>query len=150
MKCRVVIVLLMSLLVGNGFSQVEEMPPPPPPIAPSEKENVEKPVSDIVDFPDVEAEFPGGPEAMKDYIRNNVVYPKKSLKKGDQGRVYVVFIVERDGSISAVEVMRGGLTKELNREAMRLVREMPTWTPAEVNGKTVRARCRLPITFILT
>ena len=120
-------------------------PPPPPPPGPTQV----APPAEIVDFPDVEAAFPGGPAAMKQWIQQNVVYPEISRELGDQGRVYVTFVVEPDGSITGVEVMRGGLTDELNREAKRLVREMPKWSPGEVKGKPVRARCRLPITFTL-
>ena len=111
----------------------------------------EQPVkkAEIVDFPDVEAAFPGGAAAMKKWIQENVQYPEISRELGDQGRVYVTFVVEPNGSITGVDVMRGGVTAELNREAKRLVRNMPKWAPGEVKGKAVRARCRLPITFTL-
>lgn len=105
--------------------------------------------AEIVDFPDVEASFPGGAAAMKQWIQQNVQYPEIARELGDQGRVYVTFVVEPDGGISNVDVMRGGLTDELNKEAKRLVRNMPNWSPGEVKGKPVRARCRLPITFTL-
>lgn len=58
-------------------------------------------------------------------------------------------IVEHDGSLSGIEVLRGGVTPELNAEAKRLVREMPLWKPGKIKGKAVRVRCRLPITFSL-
>jgi protein TonB len=122
-------------------------PPPPPPPPPGPTQPV-KP-AEIVDFPDVEAAFPGGAAAMKKWIQENVQYPEISRELGDQGRVYVTFVVEPDGSITGVDVMRGGITPELNREAKRLVRNMPKWAPGEVKGKPVRARCRLPITFTL-
>ncbi|MFK7787776.1 MAG: energy transducer TonB [Crocinitomicaceae bacterium] len=122
-------------------------PPPPPPPPPGPTQPV-KP-AEIVDFPDVEAAFPGGAAAMKKWIQENVQYPEIARELGDQGRVYVTFVVEPDGAITGVDVMRGGITPELNREAKRLVRNMPKWAPGEVKGKAVRARCRLPITFTL-
>ncbi len=122
--------------------------PPPPPIPPGPKPQPVK-KAEIVDFPDVEAAFPGGPAAMKKWIQENVQYPEISRELGDQGRVYVTFVVEPDGSITGVDVMRGGITDELNREAKRLVRNMPKWEAGEVKGEKVRARCRLPITFTL-
>ncbi len=123
-------------------------PPPPPPPPPG---NQPKPtvIAEIVDFPDVEATFPGGAAAMKKWIQENVQYPEISKELGDQGRVYVTFVVEPDGTITGIDVMRGGLTEELNREAKRLVRNMPKWEAGEVKGEKVRARCRLPITFTL-
>ena len=142
--------LLITVLLLTGVASAQEerrvAPPPPPPPGPVQVVSEE---NEIVDFPDVDAEFLGGPEAMKQYIQENVVYPEISRKVGDQGRVYISFIVEIDGSISDVKVMRG-VTVELNEEAMRVVRNMPRWKPAEVQDKKVRARCRLPITFILT
>ncbi|MCJ8292638.1 MAG: TonB family protein [Crocinitomicaceae bacterium] len=122
--------------------------PPPPPIPPGPKLQP-KVKAEIVDFPDVEAAFPGGAAAMKKWIQQNVNYPEISRELGDQGRVYVTFVVEPDGSITGVGVMRGGVTEELNREAKRLVRNMPKWTPGSVKAQPVRARCRLPITFTL-
>ena len=94
------------------------------------------------------AEFSGGDHEMSKFIQENVVYPELSRELGDQGRIYIKFVVEPDGVITHVEIMRGS-TPELDREGKRLVRAMPRWTPAMVNGKTVRAICRLPITFTL-
>jgi protein TonB len=108
------------------------------------------PQEEIIDFPDVEAEFPGGAMDLKKFIQENFKYPKKAVEQGDQGRVYVTFVVETDGSITGVDVLRGGLTEELNMEAIRLVSLMPPWYPAEKKGVKVRARCRLPITFYLS
>lgn len=105
-------------------------------------------IPEIVEFPDVEASFPDGARAMKEWITANMVYPEISRELGDQGRVYVSFVVEADGSITGIEVPRS-LTTELDREAKRLVREMPKWTPGLVKGEKVRSRCRIPITFTL-
>ncbi len=120
-------------------------PPPPPPPGPTTTAKIDV---EIVEFPDVEASFVGGAAAMKKWIQENVVYPEISRELGDQGRVYVSFVVEQDGSITGIDIPRS-LTVELDREAKRLVREMPKWTPGSVKGENVRSRCRLPITFTL-
>lgn len=134
------------LFFGTGYSQETEiMPPPPVPIVIEPGGSVD----DIVDFPDVEAEFPGGTDAMRKFIQDNVQYPVDAMEKNVQGLVYIQFIVEPDGSISGIDVMRGGVSPSINREAVRLIKEMPLWTPAEVKEKKVRVRCRLPITFTL-
>lgn len=121
--------------------------PPAPPIPPAPDVQPVK-QAEIVDFPEVDAAFPGGAAAMTKWIQENVVYPEISRELGDQGRVYVSFVVETDGSISGVDVLRS-VTPELDKEAKRLVRSMPAWQPGEVKGDKVRARCRLPITFTL-
>ena len=147
------------LFLGIATAQVieesnstPELQPPPPPSTPNIKVTDQR-VSDIkmgiTDFPDVEAQFPGGVKALKTYIQNNVQYPIDAIEKNIQGRVYITFIVEPDGSLSGIEVMRGGISPSINKEAIRLIRAMPTWIPGEVDGKKVRSRCRLPITFML-
>jgi len=102
----------------------------------------------IIEFPDVEAKFPGGVYAMQKYIANTVVYPPKAIIKNITGKVYVVFIVEPDGSISNVKAKKG-TSKILRKEAERVVRKMPKWDAGEANGRKVRVRCLLPINFTL-
>lgn len=109
-----------------------------------------KPEALIVESPDAPARFPGGEAAMNVWMQEKVQYPSLSKELGDQGRVYVQFIVEVDGAISNVEVMRGGVTPELNREAKRVVRGMPKWTPGELNGEKVRTRSIVPLDFVLS
>lgn len=122
-------------------------PPPPPPMPPG-NQPVKKVDAEIFDFPDVDASFPGGAAAMKKWIQENVQYPELSKELGDQGKVYVTFVVEPDGTITGIDVVRK-VTEELDREAKRLVRNMPKWDAGEVKGAKVRSRCRLPITFTL-
>ena len=98
--------------------------------------------------PEVEPEFPGGQEKFMEYFQKTVIYPNISKEKGDQGKVYVGFIVEKDGSISDVKIMRG-VTSHLDREAMRVVKKMPKWKPGEDKGKIVRSKVTLPVVFRL-
>jgi protein TonB len=103
---------------------------------------------EIVDYPDIEGRYPGGPKKMKKYIAKNTIYPEKALESGDHGKVFVQFTIEKDGSLSNIEVLKGR-TKELDAEAIRVISEMPNWTPAIYEGKYVRAKARLPINYIL-
>lgn len=103
---------------------------------------------EIVDFPDVEAEFPGGVAAMKKWIADNIEYPETSIEMNEQGRVYLEFVVEKDGSISRIKVKRG-VSDDIDREAKRILRAMPSWKPGEANGKIVRTTCTIPINFVL-
>ncbi|MGB0914469.1 MAG: energy transducer TonB [Crocinitomicaceae bacterium] len=102
----------------------------------------------VVEFPDVDAQFFGGILEMKKWINANVNYPQEAIEVGDEGLVYLSFVVEEDGSISNIEIERG-VSTELDREAKRLIRNMPKWVAGEAKGLPVRSRCRLPINFEL-
>ena len=95
-----------------------------------------------------EAEFPGGYEAMKAYLGENVVYPDISMELGDAGRVFVEFVVNTDGTIEQVKILRG-VSAEIDAEALRVVENMPNWIPGIYKGEVVRVRCKIPINFEL-
>ena len=103
---------------------------------------------EIIEFPDVEAEFIGGAQALMKYIQTNIQYPPTSIEMNEQGKVYLSSVVEADGSITNVAVERG-VSPDLDREAKRVVRSMPNWKPGEAKAKKSRTRCRLPINFQL-
>lgn len=103
----------------------------------------------ITELPDVEAQFPGGTQAMMKFFSENIEYPELSTILGDQGRVFVEFVIEKDGSLSNIKILRG-VTKEIDSEAIRVIHKMPNWTPAIHNDEIVRARARMPINFILS
>lgn len=102
----------------------------------------------VIEFPDVEASFIGGAVAMQRWIAENVHYPEASIETNEQGRVYLSFVVETDGTISNIAIERG-VSSDIDREAKRLVRSMPKWEPGEAKGQKARTRCRLPINFTL-
>ncbi|MBQ4205886.1 MAG: M56 family metallopeptidase [Bacteroidales bacterium] len=93
-------------------------------------------------------EFPGGVNALMAYLRGNLKYPESAKKNKQEGRVFIGFVVEKDGSISNVSVMRG-VCEELDNEAVRVVKAMPRWTPGMNEGKPVRVQYTLPIVFKL-
>ena len=93
-------------------------------------------------------EYPGGMEAMYRFIQDNLKYPQLALESGIQGKVYLTFVVEEDGSVSNVRVLRdigGGC----GAEAKRVVEMMPKWKPGNQRGKAVRSQYNLPVNFIL-
>lgn len=92
--------------------------------------------------------FPGGDAALMAYLRDNIHYPTVAAENGVQGRVVVGFVVERDGSITDVNVLRS-VDLSLDREAMRVVKGMPRWTPGKQNGSAVRVKYQVPVTFRL-
>ena len=116
---------------------------PPPPPAP--KPEVSTKVFDVVEeMPS----FPGGSAALMSYLSSNTKYPVVAQENGVQGRVIVSFVVERDGSISDVKVARS-VDPSLDREAQRVVKSMPRWSPGKQNGSTVRVKYTVPVVFRL-
>lgn len=93
-------------------------------------------------------EFPGGEQAMMDFVAKNVTYPKEAMEKEISGRVLVGFIVEKDGSITETEVVKG-IGGGCDEEALRVVKAMPKWKPGKQEGKPVRVHFLLPIIFKL-
>lgn len=106
-----------------------------------------KPVDDIV-IPDIDAEYVGGILEMKSKISIVQEYPDIDRVLGNQGTVYVSFVVEKDGSVTNVKSIRG-VSETLDREAVRIVRTFPKWIPGKNEYGAVRTRVRLPITFLL-
>lgn len=100
------------------------------------------------DFVDLQPRFPGGDCAMFQYINNERRYPSDAYSQRIQGRVLCSFVVNTDGSISNVTIVRG-VEESLNREAMRIISEMPRWNAGKINGQTVPVYCILPIAFRL-
>lgn len=92
--------------------------------------------------------YPGGDGALLGYLRDNIHYPTVAAENGVQGRVVVGFVVERDGSITDVKILRG-VDPSLDREAMRVVKSMPKWTPGKQNGSAVRVKYQVPVSFRL-
>lgn len=92
--------------------------------------------------------FPGGREELFKYLAYNVKYPIDAAKNKIEGRVLVTFVVEHDGSISNVNVANS-VYPSLDKESIRVVSGMPKWIPGKANGKTVRVKYTIPITFRL-
>lgn len=114
--------------------------PPPAP-----KEEVTNKVFDVVE---VMPSFPGGPSALLSYLSSHTKYPVVAQENGVQGRVTVSFVVERDGSITDVHVVRS-VDPSLDREAARVVSTMPNWQPGKQNGSAVRVKFNVPVQFKL-
>ena len=94
------------------------------------------------------AEFPGGQAALMKWLSQNIRYPEAAQQNDIQGRVIVKFVVEKDGSIGQASIVKG-VDKDLDREALRVVKKMPKWQPGKNNGVAVRSYFNLPVTFKL-
>ena len=93
-------------------------------------------------------EFPGGEAELIHYISKNIHYPQEAKEKGIQGRVFIGFVIEKDGSVSNIRNLRG-VDSELDAEAVRVVKSMPKWKPGMHNGEFVRVSYQIPILFKL-
>lgn len=92
--------------------------------------------------------FPGGEEARLKYLNENVKYPLMAKEAGIQGKVFLEFVVEKDGSVTGVKVIRG-IGGGCDEEALRVVEDMPRWIPGKQRGVPVRVRFNMPIRFVL-
>lgn len=95
-----------------------------------------------------QAEFPGGLDSMYAYIVKNLKYPEAAKEKGIEGRVFVQFVIEKDGSISNVKILRG-IGGGCEEAAVEMIKNMPKWKPGKQRGKPVRFQFVLPINFEL-
>ena len=134
--------------------QDPEKPVPPPPAKPSKKsvsDKKEQVEGEDVIFTVVEnpPSYPGGDEARIKYLISSIKYPEEARKKGTQGTVYITFVVEPDGAVTNVKVLRG-IGSGCDEEAYRVISEMPKWNPGKQKGKSVRVQYNMPIKFVLS
>ena len=123
------------------------------------KVEIAAPVQQVVEEEEVEEEifvvvekmpeFPGGQAALFKYLSENVKYPVIAQENGIQGRVICQFVVNTDGSIVNVEVVRSGGDSSLDKEAVRVIKSMPKWHPGQQRGKPVRVKYTVPVNFKL-
>ena len=123
------------------------------PTKPAQKADVSKPdmkpdKNGVYQICEQMPEFPGGVEALMDFVAKNVVYPQEAMDKEISGRVYVSFVIEKDGSVNEVKVMKG-IGGGCDDEAVRVIKAMPKWKPGKQDGKPVRVSYMMPITFKL-
>ena len=140
-----VLPLALLLITANSmYAQTNEtQQETTPPQEPQKKESTSNEIFVVVEQ---QPEFPGGTKGLMEWLGANIQYPKEAHEKGIEGRVIVNFVVEKDGSVSDVNVVRGQ-DPLLDAEATRVVPLMPNWTPGLQRGERVRVRYTLPIVF---
>jgi TonB family protein len=127
-----------SLNVGNG-----EEPPPPPAYTETIVNEAE-----VFQFVEEMPEFPGGETALLEFIAKNVVYPKEAQENGISGKVFIQFVVMKDGKISNIKVLRG-VDPSLDAEAVNVIKKLPIWKPGKQKGTPVNVSYTVPIKFVL-
>lgn len=112
----------------------------------AQKTVVSKKNQKVFDVVEQMPEYPGGMEALFKYMAENMKYPEDAKKQQVEGRVLVQFIVETDGSVSNTEVLMR-VFPSLDAEAVRVISGMPKWIPGKQNGKVVRVKYTIPVSF---
>ncbi|MDO5664653.1 MAG: TonB family protein [Bacteroidia bacterium] len=110
---------------------------------------VEEAVESAIDFAEIAPHFIGGQTALMKFLGENMRYPQVDIDMGNEGRVICTFVVEKDGSITDIKVIRG-VSPTIDREAVRVISEMPNWKPGFQNGRMVRVKFTLPVYFKIT
>jgi protein TonB len=95
---------------------------------------------------EVKPEFPNGHEGLAKYLSENIKYPKKALKNGITGKVFVQFVIDKSGKVTNVVAVRG-VEKSLDKEAVRVIKAMPKWKPGKKDGQPVNVKYTIPINF---
>jgi TonB family protein len=156
LRAFVVIPAVLLIFALQSFIQPPASPPPPP--VPAEEEaKMNKALQEIVVvghdnsvFTEVETEpeYAGGQMELMKHLQANLRYPTAAREAGKQGTVFASFIIEKDGSITDIKIIRG-VSAELDAEATRVIKLMPAWVPGKLNGETVRVQFTMPIRFVL-
>ena len=141
MKKIWIVYLLVGLLSCTTATAQETIIPYRPGCGPVDEEKVYDVVEQM-------PSFPGGIEALKAYLAENVRYPKELEGTCIQGRVIITFIVEKDGRLSKAKVVKS-VHPALDKEALRVVKKMPKWIPGQQGDRKVRVRYIIPVTFRL-
>ncbi len=104
---------------------------------------------EIYTITEVQAEFPGGISEMMKFVQTNLKYPESARNKLIGGKVFLKFVVNETGEINNVEILKGSGNDEIDEEAVRVVKLMPKWSPANMTGKPVKCYFNLPLSFSL-
>lgn len=117
--------------------------------ADSKEIKVKKDRDGVYTKPEVMPAYPGNNEALADYINTKLVYPEQAIDNNVEGTVHVQFVVDKDGKVSDVKTVGDKLGYGLDEEAVTVVSQLPKWTPGKVNGRNVKTRLTIPITYKL-
>lgn len=142
--------LVILIVCCNKSEQLAPPPPPPPPPPPAEYSetpitNAEKVTIDV----DQQARFQGGDiENFREWIQKKVVYPPEAIKNGIYGKVIVQFVVDSEGKLGDIKILRG-VAPSLDNAALQAIQASPDWVPAKKDGKDIKQQFVIPVYFAL-
>jgi protein TonB len=111
------------------------------------KEKIAKDKEGVYNWAETMPEFPGGQDALDNYVNKNIEYPQPAIDDNTSGTVRVSFVVDENGKVSKARVIGNKLGNGLDEQALKVVNDMPDWKPGKVHGKSVKTRLQLPISF---
>lgn len=150
MKNLILSIFVLSLSAIASAQNKGDVPSPPPPAPPLGSVTTTQTSDKTYTYVEQAPDFPGGQEALYKYLSENIEYPKDEKENGIYGTVFVSFVVSKTGEIVDVRIARGVKGGEgLSQEAMRVVKEMPKWTPGKIQNQPVAVQFNLPIKFEL-
>ena len=129
--------------VGNGVDSVDKQP-----AANMDVTAEELVQGEVYDMTEQQPQFPGGPKELMAFLGTNIRYPVAAQEAGVQGRVICQFVITKEGKVADIKVLRS-VSPEIDEEAVRVIKAMPTWTPGKQDGQAVNVRYTLPVTFKL-
>ena len=130
------------------FKLTEEQPAKPFKKSDMSKTDMKPDKNGVYQIVEEMPQFPGGETKLMEYIAKNLTYPQEAKDKGIDGRVFVAMVIEKDGSVSNVKVLRG-IGGGCDEEAVRVISALPKWKPGKMNGEPVRVSYQIPINFKL-
>ena len=133
---------------NQQITQTEEIPVIEETVVDEADDIATEPLEEALPVAEQMPEFPGGDEALRKYLATSVKYPVIAQENGIQGRVFVAFVVDKNGNVTNVRVARP-FDPNLDKEAVRVVQSMPKWTPGKQRGKAVKVSYTVPINFVL-
>jgi periplasmic protein TonB len=137
-----------TIFVNLNEQTQNNLPPLPPPPPNNDNNAAIQQEEEIMTKVDQQTVFPGGASAMYEYLGANIKYPNEAQKKNISGKVFLKFVVKKDGSIGDVEVLKG-IGYGCDEESVRVVKAMPKWRPAKYKGKNVACYFNMPIVYKL-
>lgn len=108
---------------------------------------MEKDKDGVYNFAETMPEFPGGQNALDNYVNNNIDFPQQAIDDNTSGTIKVAFVIDEKGKVMKAHIIGNKLGNGLDEQALKVVSNMPTWKPGKVNGKNVKTRLELPIAF---
>ncbi len=144
------ILLLLIFISLYGFVKAQNAPSEGKEVIIPEVSETPIPKEEPLIIVETMPEFPGGEQKLMEFLYSNIKYPESAKKNGYSGTAYVTYVIEKDGSLSDIRILRGvANAPECDQEAVRVIKMMPNWKPGFHRGKPVRVQFNLPIKFTL-
>jgi protein TonB len=133
-------IILSLLLITSSFAGIAQI----------NTVSKEKPKEEVYAVVEEVATYPGGPTEFNKFIQSNLKYPEKAIRDSIEGKCFLKFVITSEGNIRDIKILKGVTgCKECDQESVRVIKAMPKWIPAKINGKPVSSFYKVPIKFVM-